>query len=245
MMVGYDTAVSKDWLVGGVFSYVDTNWNADTHGVGSGKIRTPLAMLYARYAQGPWSVRLNTGMAFHGFDTTRTVDLGSGAPSFERSSHDGREWSMAGEVDYGVNAGAWEIRPLAGLRYARLSEDGFTESGGTDTALTVASRSASNAEASVGARFLRPLSDKSRLELKTTVSHLFGDTDVPVTASLAGQPGGFTTYGSPLRRDALNLAMAVGGEVARDTSVAVQAGYQYRGAGQQSYGASLWIRRTF
>lgn len=66
------------------------------------------------------------------------------------------------------------IRPLAGLRHARRSQ---------------------NTVASLGMKFIRPLNsslnqgntDTGALELRAVASHLMGDNNSPLTSRLAGQ----------------------------------------------------------
>jgi uncharacterized protein with beta-barrel porin domain len=106
-----------------------------------------------------------------------------------------------------------------GLRHARLNESGFTETGAGAAGLTVAARTTQNTLFSAGMHFVRLFDDgKGGLELRTVASHLFGNNDSPLTASIAGQAGGFTASGAPLKRDALTLGATLSGPFSRNVS---------------------------
>ncbi len=137
------------------------------------------------------------------------------------------------EVEYALPAGAWEIRPLVGLRHSRGTEDGFVETGNAATALTVAARRNESTTASAGARFLHPFSSGlGGVELRAALSRLFGANDAPLSASLAGQAGAFSVHGTPLQRNALTLAAGVNKRLSSRLSGYADASYEVRGAGQ-------------
>ncbi len=76
-------------------------------------------------------------------------------------------------------------------------------------------------------------------------SHLAGDNDSPVTASLAGQRGSFTANGAPLKRDALTLGATLSGQFSKRVSGYLDANYEYRGSGQSAYQATAGLRVSF
>ena len=236
---GYDQALSPEWLGGIALGYTRTQWDANTRGIApaNGRIGTPQAGLYARYTDGPWQVRLDGTYSDHRFSTDRTVTIGN-ASSIARSSHGGTEWAFAAQAEYSMPSGDWDIRPLAGLRHARLSEDGFTETGAGAASLTADARRTQNTVASLGVKFIRPMrqsTDTSTLELRAIASHLMGDNDSPITARLASQPGTFTAAGTPLKRTALTLGGTLTGQLSRGLSAYADAAYEYRGAGQNAF----------
>jgi outer membrane autotransporter protein len=237
---GYDQPLSAEWLAGAALAYNKAQWDASTNGAApaSGSISSPQAGLYARYAAGPWQVRLDGTYSDHHFSTDRTVTIGN-ATSIARSSHGGTEWAFAAQAEYSLPAGDWDIRPLAGLRHARLSEDGFTETGAGAANLTVNARRSQNTVASLGMKLIRPLNpgkaDAGALELRAVASHLMGDNDSPLSSRLAGQAGSFTTAGTPLKRTALTLGSTLSGQLSRGLSAYADAAYEYRGSGQNAF----------
>ena len=252
-MVGYDRTLSDQWLVGAAGGYNRATWDANTNGVapGSGRVETPQGALYARYAGGPWMASFTGSYADHKFDTSRTVTIGTSS-SVAASTHHGREWGFTAQAEYALAAGAWQVRPLASLRYSNLREDSFAESGTGAGNLGVDARATRSTTVSGGVRLLRPLSGGaadggaanaafSGIELRAVASHLFGDNDSPVSARLAGQAASFTSTGTPLKRDALTVGAGVSGRVGRSLTAFADVSYEARGSGQDAYaiGAGL------
>ena len=240
---GYDAMLTGEWLVGGALGYSPTDWDSDANGAAasSGKVKTPLAMAYARWESGPWQVRLNGGYAAPKFETARDVNIGA-ATSRLSSTHDGQELSAAAEVEYKLQKGRWQVRPLAGVRVASLSEDAFTETGSAG-ALSVDERRSTNANLSAGARFLLPFaSERGGWELRAAYSYLAGDNDTPVSARLAGQPATFTADGTPLKRSALTLGGGLAGQVSRNLTAFADVSYETRGSGQEAYAFTAGAR---
>jgi subtilase-type serine protease len=181
----------------------------------------------------------------HDFTTDRTVNI-AGVGATANSKHKGREWAVAGQVEMPIKSGAWELRPLAGLRYAHLTEDAFSETGQSPANLSVAERTTQNTLLSAGMHFVRLFNQgQGGLELRAVASHLAGDNDSPVTASLAGQPGNFTAAGVPLNRTALTLGATVSGQFSRNVSTYLDANYEYRGSGQNAYQLTGGVRISF
>jgi outer membrane autotransporter protein len=244
LMAGYDVMASPRWLLGAALGYTASHWDADVNGASrsSGRIETPQAALYARYGTGPWALRLNAGYADHKFSTTRDVTIGA-TTSRHASTHHGRELSAGAEIEYSMPMGTWELRPLAGLRYANLREKAFTESGSATTALTMNARTTESVNASAGARLLRPFADGSGgWEFRAALSHLFGDRDSPVSARLVGQPASFAANGTPLKRTALNLGAGVAGTLKKNVTGFTEVSYEARGSGQDAYAVTAGLR---
>lgn len=244
-VLGYDQPVTGQWLAGAAIGYSRSWWNATSGSAASGNIESPQAGVYARYAVGDWRVRLDATVAGHDFDTDRTVAIGTTSSATE-SSHRGREFGLAAQVERSIALGGWQLRPVAGLRHARLKENGFVETGTGGANLTVAERTAQNTLLSAGMHFTRMFNEgKAGLELRAVASHLAGDVDAPVTASIAGQAGSFTAYGAPLKRDALTLGATVSGQFTHGTSTYLDANYEVRGSGQSAFQLTAGVRIAF
>jgi outer membrane autotransporter protein len=207
---------------------------------GSGRIDTPHAGLYARYAGSSWRMHVDVTAARHRFRTSRDVLIGA-TRSVATSTHDGAEWSAGIQVEYPVRWGEWNLRPLAGLRHARLGEDGFSEQGAGAASLAVQDRSARNTVGSLGVALGRGFGNGA-YELRVIGSHLAGDNDSPVRASLAGQAGGFTAAGVPLKRNAVTLGATVHGSLGRNLTAYLDASYEYRGSGQDAHQLTAGVR---
>jgi len=162
------------------------------------------------------------------------------------STHNGQEWGLAAQLEHPMQVGDWQVRPLAGVRYAHLTEDGFTETGSSTANLTVAERTTQNTLLSAGVHLVRLFNQgQGGLELRAVASHLAGDNDSPITASIAGQAGSFTAYGAPLKRNALTLGTTVSGQFSRSVSAYLDANYEIRGSGQSAYQVTAGVRVGF
>lgn len=247
-MVGADHALSEHWLVGAAAGYSRASWNASLNGASpsSGTVETPQGALYARYTQGPWLVSVSGSYAEHKFDTSRSVVIGP-AVSNAGSSHHGGEWSADAQAEYSLASGPWQVRPLVGVRYSHLREDGFSESGAGAANLSMNARTTQSTTVSAGARVLRSFFDGSNggYELKAVYSHLFGDNDSPVSARLAGQSAVFTASGTPLKRDALTVSAGIGAALTKNVSGFLEVSAEERGSGQQAYSVGGGLRMVW
>jgi outer membrane autotransporter protein len=244
---GMDQPVGGRWLAGAAVGYSRSHWDADIRGAlpASGKLESPQAGLYARYAGDGWRLRLDATYVGHRFKTDRNVVVGA-INTTASSTHRGRELGLGAQAEFAMAWGAWQLKPLAGVRHARLREDGFTESGGGDTSLSVGARTMQSTVASAGMHFTRLFAGgRGGLELRTVASHLFGDADSPVIARLAGQATSFVAYGTPLERNALTLGATLTGAFSRGVSGYLDANYEQRGSGQRAYQLTAGVRVTF
>ncbi|HVE54171.1 MAG TPA: autotransporter domain-containing protein, partial [Ramlibacter sp.] len=247
LVFGYDQPVDGRWLAGAAVGYNRSRWDATIGGQdpGNGKLESAHGGLYARYQGSPWRVRFDLTYATHEFDTERTVTVGTSRSTAE-SNHRGGEWGVSAQVDHPLQWGSWELRPTAGLRHSRLRENAFDESGPGVGNLAVGRRTMESTLASAGVHFSRQFNaGKGALELRAVASHLFGDNDSPVVASIAAQPGVFTAYGSPLKRTAVTLGATVNGQFARNLTGYVDVNYEYRGSGQNAYQLGVGVRASF
>jgi fibronectin-binding autotransporter adhesin len=244
-VLGYDQPLDGRWLAGGAVGYSRSWWNATSGSPASGHLDSPQAGLYARYAGDAWRLRLDGTFADHDFNTDRTVNVGA-ASSTATSGHRGKEWGLAAQLESSVAMGDWQLRPLAGLRYAHLRENAFTETGAGGASLAVAERTTQNTLLAAGMRFVRLFEEGGGgLELRAVASHLAGDNDSPVTASIAGQAGSFTANGAPLRRNALTLGATLSGQFSNSVSGYLDANYEYRGDGQNAHRVTAGVRVSF
>ena len=245
-LVGADQALSPSLLVGAAAGYQRANWDANTNGNGtaSGRVETPVAALYARYTSGPWMIAASGSYADNKFATSRNVVIGGSAYT-AASTHHGGEWGANLQAELALAAGSWEVRPLAGLRYARLKEDAFTESGAGVANLSVDARASSNTTASIGVKGLRRYGgtgSEGSFEARLIASHLYGDNNTPVSARLAGQSASFISTGTPLRRDALTFGVGVSRRLAKRVSGYADASIEARGSGQSAYALTAGLR---
>jgi subtilase-type serine protease len=248
-LAGADYALTPNWLVGVAGGYQRANWDASTNGSApaSGKVETPMGAVYARYTSGPWMIAATGSYADNKFSTSRNVTIGT-STSTASSTHHGGEWGAGLQAELALAAGSWEVRPLAGLRYARLKEEAYTESGAGAANLSVDARVSSNTTLSAGVKGVRRFGgtgNEGAFELRVIASHLYGDNDAPVSARLAGQSGSFTSNGTPLKRDALTVGAGLSKRIGKQLSGYADVSIEERGSGQTAYALSAGLRYSW
>jgi len=242
LAAGFDAEVQPGTVLGGAASYGRANVDLDSGG-GSARIRSPRLAFYGSHTAGPWQFRGMSGYAAQDFDTRRFVTIGANT-TVATATHRGDEWSAYGEAEYTVSMGGYQLKPLVGLRYINLKEDGYTETGSAAN-LTVAARTTESVVTNLGVRYVRPFNaGRSAFEARAIWSHEFGDTNSAVTGRLAAAPAGaaFTVAGVPVKRDALTLGAGVSNEVAKNFSLHADYNVELRGSGQTHHALVLGLR---
>src|SRR5690606_38983834 len=111
------------------------------------------------------------------------------------------------ELAYTVKVERNTLEPFAGLAWAHLDTDGFTESAGT-AAVAAAGHRSDVGYSTLGLRAATALS-LGGLSVSPRVSaawqHAFGDTHPDLSMRLAGSGAAYTVSGLPLAKDSLLL----------------------------------------
>jgi outer membrane autotransporter protein len=146
--------------------------------------------------------------AHESFDNRRDVHVGP-LTRVARSEHNGSALSALLTGGRRFDAGRFGLEPFASVRFARLSEDGFTEKGAESVNLVVESRATNQLGSDVGVRLSRSfVGERSAWipELVLSWNHDFGLDDRPVTAAFEGDPSmTFTFDGQDVQRDGGSL----------------------------------------
>ncbi|MBN9408681.1 MAG: autotransporter outer membrane beta-barrel domain-containing protein [Burkholderiales bacterium] len=243
--LGYEQPLSGGWIAGAAFGYSRARWDALGGTGASGRIETPQVGVYARSTGDGWRTRIDASYADHDFTADRVVVIGVDR-LVAQSTHGGKEWSAGLQFEKPMVSGPWQLLPVVGLRYANLRERGFTETGAGAANLSVQGRTTQNAVLSTGVHAGRDFDGApGRYEMRAIASYLTGDNDAPLTASLAGQAGGFTVTGAPLKRAALTLGGSVQGRMGRGATMYADASYELRGSGQNAFQLGAGVRMDF
>ncbi len=131
------------------------------------------------------------------FDGNRTFNGTSGGVAFSRTADGrwhGRTYDAAGGLSYQLDMGRFYLRPQASIDYVRLTENGFSETGGgTGFDLTLAGRNAQetgvNTTLALGYNFRKPNNDDGtylRLEVEGGNRAILNSHLDATTASFAG-----------------------------------------------------------
>jgi outer membrane autotransporter protein len=220
--VGYDSEVGNNARAGIAFSYTRTKSSFED-GAGSSRVRSPQLAVYGSRASGAWLFKGALGIAQHDIEGSRNVTIGASTTT-AASEHDAYEWLAYGEASYAFKLGTYEIQPLVGLRFLRLDEQAYTETGSAAN-LTVSEQKTESVVPMLGVRYVRPFSMKRGVfEARAIYSAEAGDINPAVTARLSststGGPGStFTAFGVPVARDALTLGAGVAHKTSRNLSL--------------------------
>lgn len=176
-------------------------------------------------------------IAFGGIDRTAEGDT------------DGYDLSARIGASYRIAQGVWEITPRADLRYARLYQNGYTETGAGAIGLTVDDQTVESVQSRIGTEVARTFTTEGGMSFRPALSlawrHEFGDTDRTTNAAFSGLPGQtFQVAGAEADKDALELGAGLNVAMDKDTSWYV--GYTADlSRNETSHGVMLGVRITW
>ena len=204
-LAGIDQPVSDELTVGAAFGYSHTNLSESTGS--SGTLDTPRLALYGSFGAGPWAFDATIGYAHDSIDAARPITaLGETASS----THDGDEATGAVQATRSFMLGGVSVLPAAGLQYAHLFEESFSESGASGFDLAVSSRRTDSLRPFIGTSAAEAFTTEGGWllipEADITYSHEFMNT--PLSLVQVGG-GSFTALGLTPARDRLMLGGAV------------------------------------
>jgi fibronectin-binding autotransporter adhesin len=236
-MVGWDQQIGDQSLAGLAFSYTDTDLAMRNDARATSKIGTPRISLYSVTGFGDAAWTNVVGYGYQDMKLNRNL-LGVGTAE---SSHSGNEFTLASQVSYRLS----DLTPFAGIQWASLNENNFSEHGTPGFDLSVAKSSTSSLRPYVGmgyqhmfgngaGRFFAPqifarysyeaISDSNVSNIDINGSS-FRITSVRPNQHLAGLGGGFNGQWSPVLDYFTNYRIDLGD---RGTSQSVSGGIGFR-----------------
>jgi outer membrane autotransporter protein len=239
--MGADTELEAGTVLGAALGYGRGTASPDAGG--STKTKSPRVSVYGSHDLGAWTFSGSAGYARPEFDVQRLVTVGA-STTIASSSYRGDEWSAAAEAQYTLQFNGFQLKPLAGVRYVQLKQDGYTETGSLAN-LTVGAQRTESTVSLIGARYQRPVHDgRGTFEARAIWSHEFGDNSPSLNGRLAAVPGGttFTVNGVPLKRDALTLGLGIASQVNKRLSLHLDGNVELRGSGQQQQALVAGLR---
>lgn len=201
---GIESSVG-DWLVGLTAGYGRSDFSvADRASSATGD--TYQLGIYGGTTFGDLGLKLGAAFAAHDISTERSVVF----PAFSEqlsAEYGARTLQAYGELDYRFDLGAAVLSPFAGLAVVSHSTDAFTETGGTNAALSAERSSSQNAFTTLGVRVTAPLSlgeATGELHAQLGWQHALADTQTAIQLAI---PTGaaFDSIGVPIAKDALSL----------------------------------------
>ena len=219
-LAGYDARLGRDWRAGFAAGGSQSNFDLDARrSSGSAETFTLAAYAGGKFGSpGPGNAEILFGGAYsdHDLDTNRTVAFPGFFQSL-RAKYDADTVQVFGEAAYDLVAtGKWlrgtRFQPFAGLAYADLETDGFSESAGA-AALSSTGDSFSATVSTIGLRSASAfqLANGMAVEVHGTTAwqHAFGDRVPGASLAFAGEAQPFTVFGVPLAEDSLILGAGV------------------------------------
>ncbi|CAO3378139.1 autotransporter outer membrane beta-barrel domain-containing protein [Azospirillum argentinense] len=207
LALGADRALSDDLTAGAAFGYqrtaVDVRDSGDRTDIDSYS-----AALYGTYRIGAWFVDAQAMYGFGRYDSRRVLRIGSpgGVDRRAEGDSDGHGFGAAIGTGYAVTWEGARIEPFAGLRFDRVTRDGFTETGAGALGLEVDDTDLSTLRTSLGLRTswrLKAGETALEPELRARWDHDFLDVAARSGARLLGAT--YTVSGVQPGRDAAVL----------------------------------------
>lgn len=240
--LGIDTRLDNDMIVGGAFTYIDTDVNSRSNATGSGsEIKSYQGTGYLSRDYGTWHLDALLAYTKQQNKTQRVS-----GPFTMTGKFDGDLFSTrvtAGKRMALANS-KMVVTPFVSVQYDHLKQDGYTENGLAP--LTFDRSTASRLTSGLGARLVTETSLAGR-QIKPSVTaqwlHEFKQEGLN-TSGTANGGGAFVSQGQKAVKNMLGIGTSVMVPVGRNAAVSV--GYNYEGATKyQSHGYELVYQYWF
>jgi uncharacterized protein with beta-barrel porin domain len=203
---GYERSLGSS-IIGASFGTTRSDVDRENE-MASGKVDGFGGSLYGGHLWGRTFAHAILSYSRLSSENRRDVHVGP-LDRFATSDYNGSALSalLTGGRRFGT--GSWGVEPFASLRYASLSEDGFTENGAGSADLIVESRTTSHLASDLGIRLSRSfLGEHSAFvpELLLSWNHDFGLSTRELVAAFEGDPTTtFTIDGQDIKHDGASL----------------------------------------
>lgn len=240
--MGADTRLDNDMIVGGAFTYIDTDVNSRDNTTGSGsEIKSYQGTGYLSRDYGTWHLDALLAYTKQQNKTQRVS-----GPFTMTGKFDGDLFSTrvtAGKRMALANS-KMVVTPFVSVQYDHLKQDDYTENGVAP--LTVDRSTASRLTSGLGARLVTETSLAGR-QIKPSVTaqwlHEFKQEGLN-TSGTANGGGAFVSQGQKAVKNMLGIGTSVMAPVGRNAAVSI--GYNYEGATKyQSHGYELVYQYWF
>jgi outer membrane autotransporter protein len=193
-------------------------------------------------------VSVQIGFAQNDYHGSRQIDFVT-APGLATSDYQGSELSAAVEGGHTFLFDGVEVRPMAGLSWTRLDQDGYTEQGGTGAELTVSGKTGNTLTSTLGVGAAAPFRTEALGTVTPSLDVRWGydivRQDGAINSRFAGSTGGsFTVAGNEPSRNAAIVAAGIAADLAMGISLQLGATGEFR-EGQQAYGVLGRVRYSW
>lgn len=220
--MGIDKQLDNRTKVGLGYAYSSTDISS---GIRDTDVDTHTAFVYGQYKPANWYI--NTVVAYNWSDySEKKAALGFNA----NADYDVESWAVQSLYGYEMQLNGYDVTPEAGLRYAHISQDGYTDALGT----SVAANDSDILTAIVGAKVAEDYALDSdtiiRPELRAAVTYDLVDDANNSNVVLANGVA-YRVNGEKLNR----LGFELGAKVATDVSDNWEISLAYEGGFREDY----------
>ncbi len=207
VVAGFDKRIGADTYLGVALGYSQSTASVSTLG-SSAQADSGLIAAYVGSSFGAWSVRGGISYNLSQVDTTRTV-IYPGVSEIAQGQYNAGLFQMFGEVGYGMAFGTFAIEPFAGLAWAHLDTQGFTETGAA-VGLTSGGATSDVGYTTIGLRLATDVALPNGMVLVPHASvawqYAFGDVTPAETLAFSGIASSvFSVTGVPLAANSVLL----------------------------------------
>jgi outer membrane lipase/esterase len=195
--LGLEYAATRSWTVGFGLTGLESDGDA-SEGIGGFDMKGLTLAAYTGYSRGPWYVDLLYGASFFDHDMVRRTGFGSTA----QAETDSLVHAVDFHTGWNFTRGNFVTGPLLGVRYAHVSVDGYTETGGGDFDTSVESQSQDSLVGELGwqASYRIPTNWGAIVpQVRVSWEREFLDGDDSVGVALVNSPY-YAVTGSTVRR---------------------------------------------
>ncbi|WP_316238481.1 autotransporter domain-containing protein [Bradyrhizobium sp. SZCCHNR1015] len=212
LVAGIDQRIDGAFRVGAAFGYATSAMDDRTAAGDAVGMQHYQGTVYGAYVQPSWYVNGSAGVALVDYTTTRRINF-AGFTDTASGSHKGWLTLLRGEFGLPVKVDQAVLTPFAGVTYARLDQQAYTETSTAGAALAIAKQTTNSVRSNLGLRASVPLLVTSTygfgLETLAAWRHEFGNTAQNVTASFAGGGATFFAAGPSPERNLAELGAAL------------------------------------
>jgi outer membrane autotransporter protein len=243
--IGIDTLLDNEWVVGGAFTYADTDVSMRDFRAGDGAdIDTYQVTAYGSRDFGKWFLEAMLAYARQNFSTTRNT----GISGIAVGDFDGDLWAARITAGWPIAMGQRvTVTPMAGLEWNYLKQDGYTETGGGPLSQTVESESADRLRSALGVR-VGTQAELGNFTLRPSVHlfwrHEFFNDGIDSTATFTGGGAAFTTPGQDITRNTFNIGAQITMETSKSFQLSIRADADY-GDRYSAYAGQLLAQWRF
>ncbi|MDJ0643372.1 MAG: autotransporter domain-containing protein, partial [Erythrobacter sp.] len=235
--LGLDGKVGENTTIGVLFNYSDIEVEAGGLAGAESEIDAIQIGAYAGFDLGQAYVNAELGYSTSSVDNSRTA---LGSPISGESDVDGVYASL--NVGYDIDAGGVLVTPNGGLRYADLSRDTFTETGGLG--LTLDSDSAEFLEARIGLKVAGKAETGAIPYASVDYAYDLGSDPLAIQGSFNGGADTFTVIADEAGESRFDIAAGL--DFVNEGGLTIGAEYRGRFASDyQSHSGGVSIRFEF